>query len=273
MVPHLEAAMSGLRGELRLASPARSAKWPLRLVSLGVVAAIWELFSKSLHSLLLPTFTETIAALARLLVTPRLWEAIWISNQAMVIGFALAALVGIALGFLTSRWRAAERFLDPYFSILLVTPVSALAPVMIMATGLGIVTRVLVVFTFAVVIVAVNTRAGVRSVDPALIEMARSFGASEWQLWRTVLVRGALPAILAGLRLGLGRAISGMVFVELLLLAVGIGRLMIEFQGDFDAAGLYATVLVVILEAVALMYLFEWFERRSAPWAGQVVVE
>jgi ABC-type nitrate/sulfonate/bicarbonate transport system permease component len=251
----------------------RSVKWSLRFLSFCVFALLWELAARTLGSLLMPTFTETVVALVRLLATQALWDALWISNQAMVLGFALSVLVGVPAGFAMARWRAAEQFINPYLSILLVTPMSALIPIMIMATGLGIVTRVLIVFSFAVVVLVVNTRAGLRTVDPTWTEMARSFGANEWQLWSKILLRGAFPAILTGLRLGMARAISGMLFVELLLLALGLGRLILDFQGSFDSANLYATVLVIVCEAVALMQVFKWLEHRAAPWIGQVVVE
>jgi NitT/TauT family transport system permease protein len=191
----------------------------------------------------------------------------------MVVGFAFAASFGILLGAAMGRWRAAEVFIDPYLSILLVTPMAALIPILIMATGLGMVTRVLVVFCFAVAVVTVNTRAGLRMVDPGWVEMARSFGASEGQLWRKIRLRGALPAVLTGLRLGLARAITGMLLVELLIIALGIGRLMLDFQGTFDSASLYATVLVVVGEAVVLMQVFKRLERRAASWTGPMVVE
>ena len=229
--------------------------------------------ARSLGSLLMPTFTETLSALFHLLATPALWEALWISNQAMVLGFVLAAIVGIPTGFLMARWPVAEQFINPYLNILLVTPMSALIPIMIMATGLGIVTRVLIVFSFAIVVLVVNTRAGMRTIDPSWIEMAQSFGANEWQLWHKILLRGAFPAILTGLRLGMARAISGMLFVELLLLALGLGRLILDFQGSFESANLYATVLVIVFEAVGLMQIFKWLEHRAAPWTGQVDVE
>jgi NitT/TauT family transport system permease protein len=248
-------------------------KWSLRLGSLVAFALGWELLAHRLDSLLMPTFTETLAALARLLVTPRLWEALWISNQAMGLGFALAAVAGVFLGLLLGRWRAAEKWIDPYLNILLVTPMSALIPLVIMATGLGLVSRVMVVFSFAFVMITVNTRAGLRMIDPSWIEMAQAFGATERQLRLKVLWPGALPAILTGLRLGLTQAVSGMITVELLLLAVGVGRLMLDFQGYFEAAHLYATVIVVVAEAVILTHLCQWLERRAAPWTGQVVIE
>jgi len=244
-------------------------KWGLRLASLAVFALSWELVARNINSLLMPTFLETVAALARLIVTPALWQALWISNQAMVLGFGLAVGVGIPLGLLMGRWRAVEPFVNPYLNILLVMPMSALIPIMIMATGLGLVSRVLVVFSFAVVTIVVNTRAGLRLVDAAWIEMARAFGANEAQLWMKILLRGALPAIFTGLRLGLSRAVTGMVTVELLLLALGLGRLILDFQGSFEAGSLYATVFVVIVEAVLLLRLFKALERWAAVIAGQ----
>ena len=241
----------------------------LRLLSLVLFALGWELLAHRLDSLLLPGFIETIAALARLATTSELWQALWLSNQAMVLGFSIAAFVGVLLGLVMGRWRAAERYLDPYLSILLATPKAALIPIVIMATGLGLLSRVLVTFSYAIVVIIVNARAGLRMTDPSWAEMARSFSATEAQLWRKVLLRGALPAIVTGLRLGLARAVSGMVTVELLLVAVGIGRLILDFQGTFDSASLYATVLIVVAEAVALLQVCGWLERRIVPWAGQ----
>lgn len=240
-----------------------------RLLSVLLFGLVRELMARRLDSLLLPGFVETIAALAHLVTTSELWQALWVSNQAMVLGFMLAAFVGVLLGLVMGRWRTAERYLDPYLSILLATPKSALIPIVIMATGLGLWSRVLVTFLFAVVVITLNTRVGLRMVDPIWVEMARSFHATEGQLWRRVVLPGALPTVLTGLRLGLARAVAGMVTVELLLVAVGIGRLILDFQGTYDAAGLYATVLIVVAEALVLLRACRWLERKIVPWATQ----
>jgi ABC-type nitrate/sulfonate/bicarbonate transport system permease component len=248
-------------------------KLGLRLSSFVAFALGWEFVAERLDSLLLPSFTDTVAALAGLLTSRLLWEALWISNQAMVLGFGLAASVGVPLGLLIGRWRAAERYVDPYLSILLVTPKSALMPIVIMATGLGLISRVLVTFSYAVVAITVNVRAGMRTIDPSWLAMARSFGATEPQLWRKVLLRGALPAIMTGLRLGAARSVSGMITLELTFIALGLGRLLLGFEETLKSASLYATVLVVIAEAVVLLHAFEWLERRMAPWTRQVAGE
>jgi NitT/TauT family transport system permease protein len=252
--------------------PGRTTKIVLRVASLIVFALAWELIAWRMDSLLLPSFSATVQALLGLLISRKLWEALWISNQAMLIGFALGVVAGIPLGLLMGRWPPADRFLDPYLNVLMVTPMSAMVPIIIMATGLGATSRVLIVFLFAFIVVTVNARAGLRTVDPSWIEMARSFGASEPQLWSKVLLRGALPAILTGLRLGLARSITGMLIVELVLLALGVGQLILDFQGRFEWAELYATVVVVIAEATILLGAIRWLERRGAPWVGQVSI-
>jgi NitT/TauT family transport system permease protein len=248
-------------------------RWGLGAASLVVVASVWQLLALRLHSLLLPTFTETVVASARLAGDGTLWDALWVSNQAAALGFISAAVVGIAIGLTTGRSPLAEKMIDPYLNILLATPKAALIPVLIMATGLGLLSRVLVVFSFAVVSIAVNTRAGMRLVENSWVEMAHSFGANEAQLWRKVLLPGALPGIIAGLRLGLIRSVSGMITVELLLLALGVGRLILTYQGNFEAASLYATTLFVVAEAILLTQALNWAERRAFAHIGQAVVE
>lgn len=236
--------------------------------TLAAFAAVWQLLAVRLNSLLLPTFTDTLAALVRLLATQRLWEALWVSNQALVLGYGLAVVIGVPLGLLMGRWRAAEGFVNPYLSILLATPISALMPLIVMATGLGLISRTLIVFSFALAVIVVNARAGMRLVDASWIDMARSFGAGEARLWLKVFLRGALPGTLTGLRLGLMRAVTGMLTVELLLVALGLGQLIMEFQGMFESASLYATVLVVVAEALILLWVGNRLEALAPGYAS-----
>ena len=257
---------------LRRSSP-RLRRLALAAFSFSIFVLAWEGLARALNSLLMPGFFETVIALTRLVRTPELWKAVWISNQAMVLGFGASVTLAIPLGLLMGRWRNAERFVDSYLNILLVVPMSAMIPIMIMATGLGLFTRVLIVFSFSFVMVTVNVRAGLRLIDADLIEMAKSFGANEMRLWRTVLLPGALPGILTGLRLGLIRSVSGMITVELLLLALGIGRLILDFQGSFQSANLYATIIVVVGEAVLVLQIFRGIEHWGMRWADKTPVK
>jgi len=243
-------------------------QWGLRLGTIVAFALWWELSTRNLQSLLLPTFSKTIVATWDLLAGGAIWGPLWISNQALLIGYGLSVAVGVPLGLLMARLRSAERFLDVYLNILLTTPMAALIPLFIMAMGIGLGARVAIVFIFTFVVIVVDTRAGVRGVDGTLIEMACSFGASEAQIWRRILLPGSLPAVIGGLRVGIGRAFTGMVLSELLLVGVGVGRLLLKFRGSFDGDRLYGVILIVIAESILAMLAMRWLEHRTLSWAS-----
>ena len=243
------------------------------MVVFAAVVGTWELFLSTSQNFLLPRCTEMAAALFHLLFTDtRFWEALFISNQALLFGYAFSLLVGLPLGLIAGRLRWTDRLFNPYIGVLLAMPVAPLIPIVIIALGLGLAARVFIVVLFAFVFITVNTRAGVRGVEPSLIEMAHSFGASEGQIWRRIVFPGALPAIFAGLRIGLGRAITGMVMVELLLVASGLGRLLLEFSGRMQSDLVFATVLAVIIEALALLSAMKIIEKRLTRWAPDVSI-
>lgn len=246
--------------------------WVYRLLVLVIVGLVWEVAARRADLLLVPTFSATMLAVVELILDPKVWTAFAISNQALVIGFAVSLAIGIPAGLAAARYRQIEGFIDPYLNILLVTPMAALIPILLMSLGLGLSSRVFLVVVFSIPVVIVNSRAGVRQVNPNLIEMATSFGAGERQVWRKILLPGALPAIMTGVRLGLGRAVTGMVIIELLMVAVGIGGLILNFQGHFQASSLYGIVVLVVLEALVLVSVVRAIERRLAPWATEAVL-
>lgn len=238
-----------------------------QIVTFVVFAVVWQLYGTYRGGLLVPTFTETMVSLADLLTRAEFWESMYISNQALVLGFTISVVVGVPLGVLLGRFRTLERFADVYLNILLVTPMAAIIPLLIMSVGFGLASRVILVTIFAIVMVIVSCRAGVRQIDPGLIEMARSYGASEAQVWRRILIPAALPAIMTGIRLGLGRAVTGMVLVELLMVSLALGGLILEFRGMFQGGLLYATIVAILAEALILINIARWIERRATPWA------
>ncbi|MGE0450617.1 MAG: ABC transporter permease, partial [Vicinamibacterales bacterium] len=242
----------------------------------GVPVALacgWEVAGRISHNLLFPSASETAMALARLVTTSDFWGALWISNEAFLAGYALALIVGVSSGLALARWKTVDRWLDVYLNLLVVVPKTALMPLFVMALGLGLASRAAVVFMFAFPVIAVTVRAGAREVDARLVGMARTFCATETQIWRSVLTPGSLPSIMTAVRLGLAHAVGGMVTVELLLIAAGIGRLILSFQSDFDAGSLYAAIVVVVTEAVLLIRLAGVFERRFGLWSGTHAIE
>lgn len=251
---------------VRVAGTVMSSAWPYRIITLLIFLAIWQVYAEFSGGLLIPTVPKTAVALVELLGSSTLWSALYVSNQALVLGFLISVVVGVPVGVLLGRFPTAEKYTNVYLNILLVTPMAAIIPLLIMSVGFGLASRVILVTVFAIVMVIVNARVGVRQVDPSLIEMARSFGASEATIWRRILIPGALPAIMTGVRLGLGRAVTGMVIVELLMVSVALGRLILQYRGMFQAASLYAVIIVILAEALILITVVGWLERRFTPW-------
>ena len=246
----------GLRGPIglrRLLPP---------IVFLGLVAIVWQIGATAAESILLPTFTSTIWVFVDLITSGVVWEPLLRSNITMVIGFIVSAAIGVPLGLLMGRRLTLDRLAAPYVALLVVMPAAPLLPIIVMMIGFGLPAGVLVVVLFSLVYIVVNTRAGIRSIDPNLLEMAVSYGASEPDVWRYVLIPGALPAIGTGLRIGLGRAFAGMVLGELLLFASGIGLLILDYRGAFASDYLFAVVLVLLVEAVVIGFGMRWVERR-----------
>jgi ABC-type nitrate/sulfonate/bicarbonate transport system permease component len=244
----------------------RDSDWTYRLATLVIFLAAWQVYANTSGGLLIPTVPETGEALVEQLGSSELWNALWVSNQALFLGFALSVVLGVPIGVLLGRLSTAERYANVYLNILLVTPMAAIIPLLVMSVGFGLTSRVILVTIFAIIMVIVNARAGVRQVDPSLIQMARSFGANERTIWGRILIPGALPSIMTGVRLGLGRAVTGMVIVELLMVSVALGGLILEYRGMFQAGALYAVIIVILAEALLLISAVGWLERRLTSW-------
>lgn len=245
-------------------------RWGLNLAGLLSLLALWEWFGRTHKSLLLAPFSDVPAALLQQLSNSELYWALWITNQALLIGYLLAVVVAVPLGILLARLPWLERFTDGYLTILIVIPMSAMIPIIVLVVGLGLSARVIVVFLFSFPIIVLNTLAGLKNLDDSLLEMAKSLKASERQLWKHILLPGALPGVLTGMQLGLARALSGMIIVELILIAAGVGKLILRSMALFEPATTFALVIVVIIEIVVLMSIFRWCRRRLLLWREQV---
>lgn len=239
----------------------------MRLVPLLLFLGFWEWGSRALDAIDIAGVGETLAALGTLLGEPALWEALADSNGALVIGYLAAVVIGLPLGLKMGRGRTVDALVQGYLSILLIAPVAMIIPIIIMALGFGVIPRAIIIFVFVLPMIVVNARTGVRTVPTDIIEMGRSFGASERQLWRYVILPAAAPAVFTGLRIGIGRAVTGMVIAEWLLAAVGIGALLLQYRGSFQADALFALIIVILLESLLLVQLLRFAERRLIGWA------
>lgn len=238
----------------------------LRVLSLIILALLWEVVGRTKNAHLFPPLSVILWAWAELLLSGELLRALLVSFQALTLGFLISVATGVPLGLLMGRYRRLEAFLDLYMIAMLSLPIISVIPLLVIAFGLGLHSRVWIVFLFAFVIIAVNTKAGVRNVDSTLTEMARSFGAGEWELFLKVILPAALPMIMAGIRLGMGRAIVGMITSEVVLAVVGFGAMLMSFGASFQTPALFATILTIILLAVVILALIQFLDRRLIPW-------
>lgn len=244
--------------------------WLVRVVSLLVFFSIWEWFGRQQETtLFFVPATSMIAAFWELLQTSEFWIAYRETIVPFLYGWLLALVVGVVIGLIIGRFRPAFQLATPYLTFLNALPVSTLVPVAVILLGIGYPSRILIVFLFAVVEIVLNTAAGVRYASADLIEMARSFKATEWRLFRKVVLPDSLPGILAGVRIGTGRAVVGMVVVEILLVAVGVGRLILKYRARFQSAELYAVVFSLALLGVALLTIARLVEKRATRWRTQ----
>jgi NitT/TauT family transport system permease protein len=235
-------------------------------VILALIA--WELIGRyALTSkLMFAPLSAVLAELAQLWGTGELERHMLVSFTALAFGFAIAAAVGVAIGSLIGISDAVGEHLDPLINALYATPLVALSPILILALGIGPASKVAIVFMLAVFPILINTTVGIKSTDEHLIEAARSFAASRLDIFRRVLLPSALPFIVAGLRLGIGRGLVGIFIGELFGAREGLGYLISLSGQTFDIPGMFVGVLILAITGVVCVAAFEYIERRIAPW-------
>jgi NitT/TauT family transport system permease protein len=226
-----------------------------------------------MDSTLIPPLSHIGTAWWKLLVSGKLAANLTTSLGTLAAGFFLAATIGILIGLLMGRFRAVEHFLDLYVNALMSAPAIAFVPVLIMWFGLGVESRIAVVFLFAVFVIIINTMTGVKQVDSVLVEMARSFGAKEKEIFFKIILPAAMPAIMAGVRLGMGRAVKGMVTAEMLLTLTGIGAMIMQYGSAFATDSLFAVILTILLVAILTMRAVQWLDRRMTGWKAEIAIE
>jgi ABC-type nitrate/sulfonate/bicarbonate transport system permease component len=229
---------------------------------------LWQLVAQYIihDKLFLVTPTEILTRSQQLLATGELQKHTWTSTLEFLIGFGLAVVVGITFGLLIGTSKVLRAVWVPWISAMNSTPTVALAPLLILWFKLGIESKVVVVFLVSVFSVLVNTQAGIESADEGLVETARAFGAKRLQIFTKVLLPSAVPFIVAGLRLGVGRGLVGVVVAELFGATSGLGYMINVASQVFDMAGLFAAVVILAAAGVISTELIRVVERRIAPW-------
>jgi NitT/TauT family transport system permease protein len=238
-----------------------------------VLAVLWEAIARYAvrDDRILAPFSHVIAALVKLFTTGEIWKHLSVSGYEFIAGFSLAAAAGVALGILMGTVRAVREYLDPWVSGLYAAPLVALAPFYIMFFGVGTGAKIALVFSVAFFPIAVNTLAGISSVEPGMVEVARSFNASRVQILFKVLIPFSLSYIVTGLRLGVGRGLTGVVVGEFFFANAGLGFLVALAGQTFNTPLLFAGVLVFAVAGVVLIGGLKRLEQNLAPWrAAQI---
>jgi len=195
-------------------------------------------------------------------------KAMEISARTFALGMSLSLVVGIGVGTLMARVKIVREILGMWVNIFVSAPISALVPILMGILGIGEATVVATVFLFAVFIIILDTQVGIDKADRSLVEMGKSLGASRYQMFTKILVLGALPEILAGIRLGVIRGVKGVVIGQLLISIIGIGELFEFYSMHFLMEEFWALVIVVFAVAFFLSEAIAFFERRVEYYAG-----
>jgi NitT/TauT family transport system permease protein len=233
--------------------------------------ALWEIISRYVvaNALFLAGPSQIAIAIYHLAKTGELWHHIGVSAAEFALGYVVASILGIALGLAMASSATMKQALQPWVSGLYATPTIALAPLFILWFGIGIWSKVIVVITLVLFPVAINTEAGLRTTSERLIEMLRSFGATKRQIFLKVSLPSAVPFILAGLKLGIGRGLIGVVVAELFGSRAGLGRLISQSADAFNMPELFAGVVILAVAGIVMTAGFSRLEGKIVPWTRE----
>ncbi|MBI3077174.1 MAG: ABC transporter permease [Deltaproteobacteria bacterium] len=244
----------------------------LGVASIAVLVGAWELlltYVVAYNPFFLTKPSLIAAAFNQQIIQGKLWKDIAISSRAFALGLALAILVGIPIGAVMGWRRRVEYALDPLLTALYASPLVALAPVLIIAFGVGLTAKAALVFLLSVFPFVFNTFAGVRATDRVLINVVTSFGGKERDLYLKVILPSTLPYIVAGARLAIGRALVGILVGEFYAASEGIGFAISQFGDTYRLAEMFSGILVLCIAAVALTEALRKLERVVAPWSAE----
>jgi len=245
-------------------------RWVITLISTACLLILWEIFGRRIN----PVFGSYPSAIAvafwELLLSGQLGSALYDSLRPFLLGYALAIVVGVPVGLVIGRFRTAEAALGIYVTAGYAMPLVALVPLLILWLGLGFTVKVSIVFLMALFPICINTWLGVIAVPKTLIEVGKSFVASDFTILRRIVLPATLPYIMAGVRLAVGRAVVAMVIAEFFTTISGLGAVIINSANNFDTATMFVPIIILMIMAIGLNSLIGWIERKVAPWQAEI---
>ena len=240
----------------------------LRIGGMLALLVFWETASRAgwIDPLFVSSPSLIAAKLIDMIADGSIWPHVLASGEIAGLGFGLSILVGVPMGLAMGRSETIRATLDPYTTALNAAPQVAFLPLLIIWLGIGIASKVALVFLGSFIIMVVNTETGVAQVDKRLVETAHSFMANERQILMKIVLPSALPYIIAGMRLGVGRALVMVVVAEIYASTKGLGYLIFQAGGMYDTAQVFVGVFILAGAGVLLNAFLRWLEQRLAPW-------
>ncbi|HLG70513.1 MAG TPA: ABC transporter permease [Chloroflexota bacterium] len=242
-------------------------------LTLGGVAVIlflalweWAGTSGAINPLFTSAPSRVVTAFIRLINDGELGHDIVVSGLEFVYGFGLAIIVGIPFGILMGWYRWFNAVLEPFVNFFYATPRVALLPLMIIWLGIGINSKIAIVYLGAIFAILINTITGMRALDASQIKMARSFGANDMQVFKTIALPGSVPFILGGIRLGLGHALVGIVVGELYAATAGVGYLIAVAGNTFQTDKVFVGIVIIAGAGMLLTAIFKRIEDHFDSW-------
>lgn len=234
--------------------------------------ALWEALPRLdlIDPMFLPTFSATLSTLFQLTVSGKLLAHVGASLQRSLIGFGLAVLIAVPLGFLMGWYSKFERYTDLLVQGLRNTSTFALLPIFLLFFGLGETSKIAIIFYGASWQLLINTVSGVKSVDPIYIKAAKSLGVSDRDLFRKIILPASIPSIVSGARLGAKISLMVVIAAEMIGAKSGLGFFIQNAQFNFMVPEMYAGILTLATLGLIINYLLVWFEKKATCWKGDL---
>jgi NitT/TauT family transport system permease protein len=194
------------------------------------------------------------------------FDGAWVTTRQLLAGYALAIAVSIPLALVVARSRFVEQSIYPVVVFLQIVPKIAIAPLFIIWLGFGFAPKVIIVFLLCFFPIVVASVAGFKSVDPEIMDFARTTGASEWKMFRMIQLPQALPDIFTGLKVGAALSATAAIVAEFVAADRGLGYLLLQYNGQFETAMVFAIVVILSLIGLIVYYAVEFVERLTIPW-------
>lgn len=241
------------------------------LASLVAVLLLWEFAARYrlVNPVLMPPPSAIAAALQDMIANGEVLRPLLHTVYLFIIGYAIACVLGIAIGLWMGCSRFADDLLEPLVELLRPIPKSALVPALFLFLGIGMKTMVTIVVFASLFPVLINTYQGVRGIDPVLLDTARTFRCGRWRTVWSVVLPAALPAILTGMKVALSLGIVLAILAEMLAGVSGLGFVILDAQRSFQTQQMYAWIVILAAFGAGLSLLFDKIELLTVPWRGQ----